>query len=103
MSKVFSLIWTLAIAVAIGVILMICSEILPDSPFQQFLSWSSLASFSQYLKFVFYFVPAAKIIAVMEAWVLCMTNWYTFRIVYKIADHVVSGLSSPINALMGKM
>jgi hypothetical protein len=103
MSKVFSLIWALAISVAIGVILLICSEILPDSPFRAFLSWSSLASFSQYLKFVFYFVPAAKIIAVMEAWVLCMTNWYTFRIVYKIADHVVSGLSSPINSLLGKM
>jgi hypothetical protein len=100
MTKIFSLIWTMAIAVAIGVILIICEQILPDSPFQSFLSWSSLASFSQYLKFVFYFIPAAKIIAVMEAWVLCMTNWYTFRIIYKIADYVVSGLSSPINSLL---
>jgi hypothetical protein len=100
MTKIFSLIWSVAIAVAIGVILIICEQILPDSPFQKFLSWSSLANFSQYLKFVFYFIPAAKIIAVMEAWVLCMTNWYTFRIIYKLADHVVSGLSSPLNSLL---
>lgn len=102
MTKVFSMIWSLAIAVAIGVILVICQKILPDSPFQSFLSWSSLANLSQYLKFVFYFVPVAKIIAVMEAWVLCMTNWYTFRIIYKIADHVVSALSSPVNSLLKK-
>lgn len=100
MTKLFSLIWSISIAIAIGVILLICQAILPDSPFQTFLEWSSLANFSQYLKFVFYFIPAAKIIAVMEAWVLCMTNWYTFRIIYKIADHVVSALSSPIGALM---
>lgn len=100
MTKLFSLIWSVAIAVAVGVILVICQNILPNSPFQSFMEWSSLASFSQYMKFVCYFVPVGKILAVMEAWVLCMTNWYTFRIIYKVADHVVSALSSPIGALL---
>lgn len=100
MSKVFSVIWTLAIAIAIGVILVICQKILPDSPFQSFMSWST--EFSQYMKFICYFVPVARIIAVLEAWVLCMINWYVFRIIYKIADHVVSTLSSPVNTLIKK-
>jgi hypothetical protein len=100
MSKIFSLIWTIAIGAAIALILVLCSKILPDSPFQQFITSSSIGNFSQYFKFVFYFIPVGKMIAVMEAWVLVMTNWYTFRIIYKLVDHVVSSMSSPFGSLL---
>lgn len=102
MSKIFSLVSTMAIAVAVGVILMLCADLLPDSPFQQFISASALGNLSQYFKFVFYFIPVAKMIAVMEAWILVMTNWYTFIIVYRVANSVVSTLSSPMNTMLKK-
>lgn len=97
MGKAFSMVATMSIGVVVTIILVLCSEILPDSPFQQFCS---IGDFSEYLKFVFYFVPVAQIIAVMEAWVSAITMWYTFSFVYRIVQPMLTSLTSGGTSLM---
>lgn len=91
MGKSLSLITTMGIAVVVTIVLVMCSELLPGSPFQAYLSFGE---FSEYLKFVFYFLPVAQIIAVMEAWISCIVSWYTFNFVYRIIQPMLTSLTS---------
>lgn len=91
---VYSLVYTVAIAVAISIILALCWEYLPDSPFQTFIKGTEMGTFNEYVKYIGYFIPINRMIVVMEAWVLCMTNWYTFKIILRLFNGVSASLSS---------
>lgn len=102
MNKIYSIISTVGISLAVIVVLYLCMNILPNSPFQSFLGLSTQSEFYKNVKYAFYFLPLDKIIVTLEAWVLCMIEWYTWRFCYKATEKVMGGSTDLINAALRK-
>lgn len=63
---------------------------LPNSPFQAFIGADT--GFLYYAQYLDYFIPVQEMIAVMEAWVFVIIDWYTFRIIFDIFSKVSAGI-----------
>lgn len=68
-------------SVANPVIAFICA-ILPDSPFQSFIS-SNIYN-NKYLQMINYFVPVGVFISIGEAWLTCIALYYLYQFVFKL-------------------
>lgn len=77
------------------VILVFCTNFLPDSPFQSFTSgvgvFTSLASYSSVLN---WFLPISEVIAVLEGWIACVSFYFLWRFIYNQVTKMSSGGSS---------
>ena len=90
MTKLYSTIITLVTNAAVIVVLMAAVKILPDSPFQSFINGSLFGSLGTYIKNINYFLPVSQTIALLEAWILCISEWYLWKFIYRISLSVSS-------------
>lgn len=54
--------------------------VLPDSPFNKFIS--ALAS-NDFLKYLNWFIPVGNMIAIGEAWLTCIAIYYVYQLILR--------------------
>lgn len=91
MRKIFTFVVDAVVNSVLVIFLLVAVNILPDSPFEAFIKLSSFSHIWDYLKYINYFIPIPKIITTLEAWVMCIMEWYLWRFIYDISKNVSSG------------
>lgn len=91
MTKFYTFIIQAVINSGVLIFLLLAVKILPSSPFVAFMNLSQVANIWDYMKYITYFIPVAQMIAILEAWVLCISQWYLWRFIYDISKNLSSG------------
>ena len=79
MSKaVYALISQLVINSLILIVLAVACNFLPDSPFKSYLNGGVLSSLQSYMKYINWFLPVKEVISVLELWVACVLQLFSF-------------------------
>jgi hypothetical protein len=96
MSKWLSSISTLVASAGILVILAIAAQFLPYSPFQSFISGSYWNALVPYLNAINYFVPISEMIVILEAWTVCIAEYWLWELIYSVTKSVSGSGTSVI-------
>jgi hypothetical protein len=96
MAKWFSAISTAVTTGIILVVLALACQLLPYSPFQTIMSNTNLGAFSEYLPAIAYFLPIQEVTLMLEVWVTCITEYFLWKIIFKVTCAVSSSGTSLI-------
>lgn len=91
MAKFYTFIVQAVVNFGVVVVLLLAVKILPNSPFDSFLNHNSVGHIWNYMKYINYFVPIPQIIAILEAWLCCIMEWYLWRFIYDISKNLSAG------------
>lgn len=73
------LIYAIAVVGLVAIVGLLC-QVLPESPFVQY---TILSEFSPYLKYINYFIPLDKIVALSEIWLAAVAVFFNVKLADK--------------------